>query len=119
MYCSVNYITCCYGFNNICCSSWLTLSSTSNVSFFNHYCMFLFSTLCCCSRSYTRKYYSLYLFVFFAFKNLFFSLSLYPQGQRFADSSFENSPFQKPEVLAFYVIQRTCMINILLIFVNL
>ncbi len=57
MYCSVNNITCCDDFNNLCCTSWFTLSPSSNVSIFNRYCLFLFSTLCCCSRFDTGKFF--------------------------------------------------------------
>jgi len=50
----------------------------------------------------------LILVIFFSYYLFFIHFKLF-QAQRFANSSFTTSAFGQPQVLAFYVIQRTCM----------
>jgi len=53
----------------------------------------------------------LVIFLIKSFSNLIISF-FFLQEQRFSESSFVNSAFQEPQVLAFYVIQRTCTMRI-------
>jgi len=76
--------------------------------------MFRFSIIIACFYLALCAVVQALILVIFLIKSCFnlIILFFFLQAQRFAEDSFVNSAFQKPEVLAFYVIQRTCMIKL-------